>query len=96
MKTPETAQQAEQPAEESALSYSITAEVMATADGVPTAVEIVNVGSLGPAIARHIAVEALAAWQGSFSTNYTLRATEQKYCQGRKTEVLTFTVEDFS
>jgi hypothetical protein len=92
MHTTETAQQqAEQPA----FSYSITAEVSASADGVPTTVEIVNVGSLDVAIARHIAVEALAAWQGSFSTNYTLRAARQAYSQQHKTETITFTVEDF-
>lgn len=80
---------------EQAYSYSVTAEVQATAEGIPLTVEVVNVGSLGTAIARHIAVEALAGWQGSFSTNYTLRATEQAYCQGRRTETITFTVEDF-
>lgn len=87
-------EQTEQTAEQ-AYSYSVKAEVQATAEGIPLTVEVINVGTLGTAIARHIAVEALAGWQGSYSTSYTLRAAEQSYCQGRRTETITFTVEDF-
>jgi hypothetical protein len=80
---------------EPVFTYGITAEVSASADGVPSTVEIINAGSLDLAIARHIAVEALAGFQGSFSTSYTLRATGQGYSQQRHTETIIFTVEDF-
>lgn len=84
-------------AEEQHFTYTVSAVVTASADGTPVKVEIHNSGSMGAAIARHIAVEALAGWQGSFSTNYTLRhtGTESSYLQASRLDIITFTVEDF-
>ena len=83
--------------EQQHFTNTVSAVVTADADGTPVTVEIHNSGSMGAAIARHIAVEALAGWQGSFSTHYTLRltGTESSYLQASRLDIITFTVEDF-
>lgn len=75
-------------------TYTVSAEIEANADGYPEKVSVLNAGNMGVAIARHIAVEAMASWQGKYSLDYTLRVETQSYSTERKTEVITFSVEN--